>query len=583
MKNIFLSIALFALFLTTITSFSQVQPGDNDPTFNTNDVGFGSGIGADNPIRCIAIQNDGKILIGGNFTSYNTTAINSIARLNAYGTIDNTFNVGTGANSYIKSIAIQSDGKILIGGDFTSFNGTNINYIARLNADGTLDNTFNIGTGANGDIHSIAIQNDGKILIGGYFTSFNGTIKNCFARLNADGTIDNTFNVGTGANNLVNSIVIQSDGYILIGGGFTSYNGVGRNFVARVINCNLNTIALASNPGSNNQTACINSPIASIVYSTTGATGATFTGLPNGVTGSWNANVILISGTPTETGTFNYTINLTGGCGIITEQGTITVNPTNTISLSYGSTNQSVCLNSAITNIIYSTTGATGATFTGLPNGVTGSWNANVIIISGTPTEVGTFNYTINLTGGCGPVSETGTITVINNSINLTSATGTDNQTVCLNTPLTNIIYSTTGATGATITGLPTGVTGEWNANVVTISGTPTEVGTFNYTINLTGGCGAASTSGTITVNSCSGIESINENSSWLVFPNPNNGRFTIRGEKGSIFELMELTGKVINTYTINNSEYTINEKLPAGMYLIKEKKSGKTQRITIQ
>ena len=86
-----------------------------------------------------------------------------------------------------------------------------------------------------------------------------------------------------------------------------------------------------------------------------------------------------------------------------------------------------------------------------------------------------------------------GTITVTpDNTISLSSAAGTDNQTVCVNTPITIITYSTTGATGATVSGLPAGVTGVWAADVVTITGTPTALGTFNYTITLTGGCGAA-------------------------------------------------------------------------------------------
>src|SRR6185369_2435526 len=159
--------------------------------------------------------------------------------------------------------------------------------------------------------------------------------------------------------------------------------------------------------------------------------------------------------------------------------GTITVNPNNTITLTSaaGTNAQTVCINTAITNITYSTTGATGATFSGLPAGVTGNWAANVVTISGSPTTtVGSpFNYTVTLTGGCGVITATGTITVNpNNTITLTSAAGTNNQTRCINTAITNITYSTTGATGATFSGLPAGVTGNWAANVVTISGSPT-------------------------------------------------------------------------------------------------------------
>jgi hypothetical protein len=166
---------------------------------------------------------------------------------------------------------------------------------------------------------------------------------------------------------------------------------------------------------------------------------------------------------------------------------------------------QSVCNNTAITNITYSTTGATNATVTGLPNGVSGTWNNNVVTISGTPSQAGTFNYTVTLVGGCNPTTAQGTMVVnlTNNTISLTSATGTNNQSSCRNATITNITYATTGATNATVTGLPQGVSGIWNNNVVTISGTPVPTsGTFNYTVTLTGGCGTITANGSIAINS---------------------------------------------------------------------------------
>ena len=265
-----------------------------------------------------------------------------------------------------------------------------------------------------------------------------------------------------------------------------------------------NTITLSSSVGTNAQTRCINTAITNITYATTGATGATFSGLPAGVTGTWASNVVTISGTPTASGTFNYTVTLTGGCGAVTASGTITVTPANTIALTsaVGTNAQTRCINTGITNITYATTRATGATFSGLPAGVNGNWASNVVTISGTPTASGTFNYTVTLTGGCGAVTATGTITVTPaNTATLTSAVGTNAQSSCINTAITNITYATTGATGATFSGLPTGVSGTWASNVVTITGTPTVSGTFNYTVTLTGGCGAVTATGTITVN----------------------------------------------------------------------------------
>jgi gliding motility-associated-like protein len=220
-------------------------------------------------------------------------------------------------------------------------------------------------------------------------------------------------------------------------------------------------------------------------------------GLPAGVTASWASNTLTISGTPTVSGTFNYTIPLTGGCNNLSATGTIQVNPINTVSTA--SSTPALCINTVLTNINHTTTGATGiGTAIGLPAGVIASWASNAITISGTPTEIGTFNYTIPLTGGCNNLSAMGTIQV--NPINTVSAASSA-PTICLNTALTNITHTTSGATGiGTATGLPAGVTASWASNTITISGAPAEMGTFNYTIPLTGGCNNLSATGTIQV-----------------------------------------------------------------------------------
>jgi len=190
---------------------------------------------------------------------------------------------------------------------------------------------------------------------------------------------------------------------------------------ASVISTVTNSIVLSSAAGTNSQSICNNTAITNITYATTGATGATFTGLPTGVTGTWNNNVVTISGTPTQAGTFNYTVTLVGGCNPTTVQGTLVVNLTNntiTLTSAAGTNSQSSCKNSTITNITYATTGATNATFAGLPAGVTGSWGNNTVTISGTPVPTsGTYNYTVTLTGGCGNITATGSITINANSV----------------------------------------------------------------------------------------------------------------------------------------------------------------------
>ncbi len=215
------------------TSINAQIPGSIDTTFNTTSI-YGLAPGANNTILTSLLQSDGKAIIAGSFTLYNGEPTNYIARLNTNGVKDITFNTGTGANNSIYSTALQSDGKLIIGGIFTSFNGTAINRIARINPDGSLDASFTTGSGADGDIQSISLQSDGKIIICGAFTTYNGTLINRIARLNSDGSLDLTFSVGAGANGLVRASKIQSDGKIVVSGDFTSYNGVLINRIARL-------------------------------------------------------------------------------------------------------------------------------------------------------------------------------------------------------------------------------------------------------------------------------------------------------------------------------------------------------------
>ena len=166
---------------------------------------------------------------------------------------------------------------------------------------------------------------------------------------------------------------------------------------------------------------------------------------------------------------------------------TIIITPINTVAAA--SSSPTLCINTLMTSITHTTTGANGiGTPVGLPAGVSAVFALNTITISGTPTESGTFNYSIPLTGGCGTLYATGTITVT--SI-MTAATPSSSPTLCINIALTpDITIATTGATGiGASTGLPAGVTAAWASNTITISGTPTASGTFNYSIPLTGGC----------------------------------------------------------------------------------------------
>ena len=197
-----------------------------------NSLVIGSGFSSDT--NDIDIQSDGKIIVGGSFLTYSGVSKNRIIRLNTDGSIDNTFTIGTGFSNTIWSIKVQTDGKILVGGDFIQYSGVSKNRIIRLNSDGSNDNTFNIGSGFNGRIQSIKTQSDGKILVGGEFSTYSGVSKNYLVRLNTDGSIDNTFNIGTVFNIPTKCVELLSDGKILVGGFFTSYSGVSRNRLVRL-------------------------------------------------------------------------------------------------------------------------------------------------------------------------------------------------------------------------------------------------------------------------------------------------------------------------------------------------------------
>jgi len=197
---------------------------------------FSIGSGFNNTALTIAIQSDGKILAGGNFTEFSGISQNSLIRLNSNGSKDTSFNIGSGFDSGVgyNSIAIQSDGKILVGGYFTTFSGASQNYLIRLNSDGSKDSTFNIGSGFNGGVVAIAIQSDGKILAGGEFTTFTGSTQNRLIRLNSDGSKDSTFNIGSGFNMGFFDIELQSDGKILVGGYYTQFTGSSQSYLIRL-------------------------------------------------------------------------------------------------------------------------------------------------------------------------------------------------------------------------------------------------------------------------------------------------------------------------------------------------------------
>src|SRR6267143_159331 len=193
---------------------------------------------ANGVVFVVVVQPDGKILIGGLFTTVAGVTRNNIARLNPDGTLDTAFDPN--ANDRVRSIAVQADGKILAGGYFTSIGGQTRHRIARLDATTGLADSFDPNASGSGGIFSIAVQADGKILAGGDFSSIGGQTRNGIARLDPTTGLADSFDPNaSGSSPLVRAIAVQADGKILAGGFFTtlSPNGgaaVTRNNIARL-------------------------------------------------------------------------------------------------------------------------------------------------------------------------------------------------------------------------------------------------------------------------------------------------------------------------------------------------------------
>jgi uncharacterized delta-60 repeat protein len=208
------------------------------------DRSFNIGTGPDWIVEHALEQPDGKILVCGLFTHFNGQSMPYIGRLNADGSVDSSFN--SQVNYWVRHMLLQPDGKIVIGGMFGAVANQPRNLIARLNSDGSLDTTFNpgrggevsIGTGINNDPRPFIIWSellpDGKILAVGNFHDYDGAASPGIVRINANGSRDTTFNVGAGMNTWGRFVRRLSNGQILATGWFNSYNNHSFNRMVRL-------------------------------------------------------------------------------------------------------------------------------------------------------------------------------------------------------------------------------------------------------------------------------------------------------------------------------------------------------------
>jgi uncharacterized delta-60 repeat protein len=213
--------------------FRLSSEGALDASFDPNVTLFGK-------VYAMVRQTDGKIIIAGDFTQFSGLARPSLVRVNSDGTLDTSFNAGSGFDAPPKMLALQADGKILAVGDFVNYNGNPRARIARINADGSIDGSFTLNTSGVGTLYAVDVQTDGKIIVGGTFSSIGGAARPGLARLNlADGSVDASFAPVIGGTNIF-ALRIIGDGRIMIGGTFSGVDGFNRtNFVRLNSNASL--------------------------------------------------------------------------------------------------------------------------------------------------------------------------------------------------------------------------------------------------------------------------------------------------------------------------------------------------------
>jgi len=201
--------------------------GQPDPLFTSTP-------GADGTVNSICVQVDGRILVGGTFQTYNGRLFRNLARLTSDGLADLSFDIGSGANGQVNCVVVQTDGKILAGGAFTNFSGQSPSrsFLVRLNTNGTVDTAYT--PLINGTVNVIATQSDGRVVVGGDFTSVGGTSRARLARLLSTGGLDTTFDPGLGANDSVVAVLVQADGKIIAAGDFTEFAGQPRSRIVRL-------------------------------------------------------------------------------------------------------------------------------------------------------------------------------------------------------------------------------------------------------------------------------------------------------------------------------------------------------------
>jgi|GEM_PF-3552463 len=579
--------------------------GSKDTSFNTGS-GFVRRYDDSDSVNSIVVQPDGKIIIGSDITEYQGVVSRYLIRLNTNGTVDTSFNIGTGFDAPVLSVALQSDGKLIVGGKFKNYQGVSQNYLVRLNSDGSKDSSFNIGAGFGslytiGDVHSIVVQADGKIIVGGKFSYFQGANQNYIIRLNADGSKDNSFNIGSGFGSSVLSIALQKDGKIIAGGSFYSYQGYQSvHLISLNTDGSIDTRASEFDSSSSTSVNSINLQSDGKII-----VGGDFTAY-RGNTNS--ASLVQLKGTYIPTPLISEITPTHINCAVYTGSASIAVSGGRSPYTYLWSNGEKT---SKITGLIagdYSCT-VTDADLTT----VTKTFKINLIADLESPTIVAPKDISVNIISGCNatgvvlgnPItSDNCTVASVTNnaptafSIGNTTVTWTvkdssDNSAIATQiVTVKGIDTKVTNSTGI-LTATETNATYKWlecNNGTFTaipnenkISFTPIKVG--SYAVEITkNGCSAKSTCYEVKTLSTKDFDLEN---SLKLYPNPSKDFVTveINSADNTKLKIFDINGQAVLLKELKNGSNTINiSHFSVGVYMFEiSNETGKTMKKVIK